>query len=370
MKLNPFLISGYVSPEYFCDRALETDRLLDVITNQRHLTIFSPRRMGKTGLIRHSFNSLKDKKKVSTVYIDILATTSLKEFTETFGKAILSVIAKNESVMRKVLRQLSVLRLKFSIDPLTGEPAISFQTNEGQDTEESLNAIFSYVAGMPEQYAIAIDEFQQIADYPEKQTEALLRTHLQTTPNISFIFSGSRQHVLTEIFSLPGRPFFNSTEMMEIGIIDPTIYKTFIAEKFAAGSKSITAAALDYIEELTGMHTFYVQYLCNRLYGSLKRVDVESVKQLLSKILAENEPVYANYLTLLTPTQFRLLKAIARNRGVSGPTSSDFLSEHNLGAPSTVSQAIKSLTEKQFLYWDGKQHRLTDVFFAWWMVYK
>lgn len=370
MKLNPFLISGYVSPEYFCDREHETARVLDVIANQRHLTVISPRRMGKTGLIRHSFHNLKSSKKVSAVYIDILATTSLKEFTEAFGKAVLSVISGNESVVKKVLRQLSALRPKFSIDPLTGEPAITFQAQGGDQAEESLNTIFAYMAGMPFQYAIAIDEFQQIADYPEKKTEALLRSYLQTTPNISFIFSGSRRHVLAEIFSLPARPFFNSTEMMEIGIIDPAAYKSFIAERFASGSKSVTDAALDYIEELTGMHTFYVQYLCNRLYGRLKKAGTNEVKQLLSVILAENEPVYANYLTLLTPTQFRILKAIALNNGVCEPTSSEFISEYQLGSPSTVSQALKSLTEKQFVYHDGKKHKLTDVFFAWWMVYK
>lgn len=370
MKSNPFLISGYKSPEYFCDREAETSRIIDVIENHRHLTIFSPRRMGKTGLIQHSFYNISKQKGYKTVYIDILATTNLAEFAETFGKAVLSVIAKNESLMKKVLKQLSALRLKFSIDPLTGEPAISFTVSGQAEAVDSLNAVFGYIASQKYHFAVAIDEFQQIAGYPEKNVEALLRSHLQNCQNISFIFSGSRQHILTDIFSLPGRPLFNTTEMMEIGVINSKVYKEFIAEKFESTSRVITPQALDYIEELTGMHTFYVQFLCNRLYGNHRKVDTEQVKQLLAQILTENEPVYANYLILLTPTQFRLLKAIAQNRGVTGPTSAAFLQAYDLGAPSSVSQALSSLTEKQFLYFDGVSYRLTDVFFAWWMVYK
>jgi hypothetical protein len=226
------------------------------------------------------------------------------------------------------------------------------------------------VAGQKQQYVIAIDEFQQIAVYQEKQTEALVRKYLQETSNISFIFSGSRQHLLAEILSQPDRPLFNSTEMMEIGIIDPAVYKAFITMKFEEGGKSVSEPALDYIEELTGMYTFYVQYICNRLYGNGRKTEKDNVRELLMQILAENEPVYANYLALLTPTQFRLLKAIAQNRGVTSPTASEFLSEYRLGAPSSVSQALKSLTEKQFLYWNGRMHKLTDVFLGWWMVYK
>jgi len=370
MKFNPFLISGYKSPEFFCDRETEASRIIDVIENQRHLTIFSPRRMGKTGLIQHSFFGIAKRKEYKTVYIDILATTNMAEFAETFGKAVLSVIAKNESLVKKVFKQLSALRLKFTIDPLTGEPAISFNVSDKGEAVDSLNTVFRYISEQKQYFVVAIDEFQQIAEYPEKNMEAFLRSHLQNCQNISFIFAGSRQHILTDIFSLPGRPLFNSTEMMEIGRIDTRVYKEFITEKFESNSRTITREALDYIEELTGMHTFYVQFLCNRLYGSLRKVDTEDVKQLLAQILEENEPVYASYLTLLTLTQFRVLKAVARNRGVAEPTSSSFLQTYNLGAPSTVTQALNSMMEKQFLYFDGESYRLTDVFFAWWMVYR
>jgi uncharacterized protein len=370
MKQNPFLISGYSSPEFFCDREAETARVIEAIRNQRHLTIISPRRMGKTGVIKHSFYQLRGKKSVTPVYLDILTTTSLVEFTELFGRSVLSTLAGSESLFKKVSRVLSSLRLKLSIDPLTGEPSVTFSITDRENAIESLGTIFRYISTRKSHFVIAIDEFQQIVRYDEGSTEAIIRSHLQNTPNISFIFSGSRQHVLSEIFTNPARPLFNTTEIIDLTTIESSLYKNFIAEKFSSANKKITASALDYIEKLTGMHTFYVQYLCNRLYGRFKSVDSDNVKGLLVQILAENESVYANYLSLLTPTQIRVIKSVALAGGVTTPTSAEFISAYNLGAPSTVSQAIKSLTDKQFLYHDGEKYKLTDVFFSWWIYYR
>jgi uncharacterized protein len=370
MKPNPFIISGYVSPEYFCDREDETIRIQNAIENGRHLTLFSPRRMGKTGLIRHVFYKAVKRKEFTPVYLDIMATTSLSEFSEIFGKAVLTSIGKNEALMKKILKRLSSLRLKLTIDHLTGEPALSLDVNNAREAEKSLDTIFRYLGEQPYRIAIAIDEFQQITNYPEKNLEAILRTHLQTVNNVCMIFSGSRKHILTEIFSSPGRPFYNITEMMEITSIIPEAYLSFIISKFRQGSISISGAALERITEITGLHTFYVQYFCNRLYSMHCKIETEIVDQALVAILRENEPVYANYLDLLTPMQYRVLKAVALNDGIDNPTSKEFISKYNLGAASSVSQAIKSLEDKEFVFYTGSRYRLNDVFLAQWIIYK
>jgi AAA+ ATPase superfamily predicted ATPase len=370
MKQNPFIISGYISPEYFCDREEETSRMLNAINNGRHLTLCSPRRMGKTGLIRHLFYHAGKKKEFIPVYLDIMATTCLREFTEVFGKAVLSTIGKNEAIMKKILKRLSVLRLKLTIDHLTGEPALSLDVNNAREAEKSLDTIFRYLADQSYRIAIAIDEFQQITNYPEKNLEAILRTHLQTVNNVCVIFSGSRKHILTEIFSSPDRPFYNITEMMEISSIEPEVYKTFIRDKFKKGSISISGTALERIVEITGLHTFYVQYFCNRLYSEHKSIDNDDVDQSLITILKENEPVYASYLNLLTTMQYRVLKAIAQNDGIENPLSKEFLSKYDLGAASSVSQAIKSLSDKEFVFFSKNRYRLNDVFLAQWIIYK
>lgn len=370
MKRNPFIISGYISPEYFCDREEETARILSAVKNGRHMTLFSPRRMGKTGLIRHAFYKGERKKDFIPVYLDIMATSNLKEFSEIFGKAVLSAIGRNEAVMKKMLKRLSSLRLKLAIDHLTGEPSLSFDVNNNREAEVSLETIFRYLGDQPKRIVIAIDEFQQITAYPEKNLEAILRSHLQAVNNVSFIFSGSRKHILTEIFSTPDRPFYNNTELMEIKTIDSPAYLHFIKTKFEEGKISISDNALERIAELTSLHTFYVQFFCNRLYSEYSDIGPDQAELVLRAIIKENEPVYANYLNLLTSTQFRVLKAIAINSGIENPTSNEFLSKYNLGAASSVSQAIKSLSDKEFIFFNGTRFRLNDVFFGEWIVYK
>jgi DNA-binding MarR family transcriptional regulator len=197
-----------------------------------------------------------------------------------------------------------------------------------------------------------------------------LRTHLQTVNNVSIIFSGSRKHILTNIFSSPDRPFYNITEMMEISPIVSGTYLTFIKSKFSDGNISISEQALERIAEITGLHTFYAQYFCNRLYSDFRKINPDDVDKTLRTIVKENEPVYANYLNLLTSTQFRVLKAIAQNVGIDNPTSKEFISRYELGAASSVSQAIKSLSDKEFIFFSGSRYQLNDIFFSEWIVYK
>ncbi len=370
MKQNPFIISGYISPEYFCDREQETQRMIDAFQNGRHLTLISPRRMGKTGLIKHSFYTVGNVKETVLVYLDILATTNLSEFTELFGIAVLKVLGKKESTLKKILRQLSALRPSISFNSISGEPQFSLTVGDSKETLVSLETIFNLLAQQSLRIIIAIDEFQQIINYPEKNVEAILRTYVQQTVNLTFIFSGSRKHVLAGIFTDHVRPFYNTTEIMEIGPIPAPKYKEFITSKFQQKSISIIDEALEYIDEITGMHTFYVQFLCNRLIGTKKKLDKKQVHETMINIINENESVYANYLNLITSTQFKVLRAIAVDKNVEKPTSQEFINRHQLGAASSVSQAVGSLVDKEFIFETNKGYRMNDVFFANWIVYR
>jgi len=367
MKHNPFLITGYRSPEYFCDREKEKERMLNAFRNQRNMTLISSRRMGKTGLILHAFNQAsKDKSRVP-VYFDIMGTTGLDEFAETFSNAVIRSIARTENALKGFLKKLSALRPGVSFDPLTGAPRISLDIRNERDVSLSLDLLFELVAGEKRSFIIAIDEFQQIASYTEKNVEAILRSHIQRVPNMTFVFSGSKKHMLSDMFSQPSRPFFSSTEMMFLDVIDKHEYFGFIRRHFTSSGKVIQDDALDRIAELTGMHTFYVQFLCNRLFGAYKNITAREVNDTIGAILRENEPIYANYLNLMTLTQYRVLRAIAQDEAVENPTSGQFLAKHGLGAASTVSQAIESLTRKEFVQNESGRLILQDKFLAQWI---
>jgi len=370
MNKNPFIISGYLEPQYFCDRDQETLRIISAIENHRNLTIFSLRRMGKTGLIKHVFHKIESSKKILPIYIDIMPTANLSEFTEGFAKAVLSSLAKKENLLKKMLTSIATLRPTFTYDSVTGNPEISIKVGNHNEASHSLEIIFQYLAKQKQQIVIAIDEFQQISNYPEQNVEAELRMHMQQIMNTTFIFSGSRKHILSEIFSSPNRPFFNSTENMEIGRIDTDLYNDFIMKNFALHGKNISAEAIKMIEEVTIMHTFFVQYMCNRLFSDDNRnIGIDDVNKKYRSILTENEPIYSTYINLLTPFQLRLLRSIARNKDHLGITSKEFIARNNLGAASSIKTAIKSLLDKEFVYVENGRYFLLDRFFSGWLNY-
>jgi len=367
MKDNPFILTGYKSPEYFCNRGIETNKLIDAIENQRNITLISPRRIGKTGLIMHAFEQISKGKTLLPIYFDIMGTTSLNEFSEVFSNAVIRSITRSESGIKSLLKKLASLRPGLTIDPLSGEPRISLDIRNEQEVSLSLNLLFNLVAENKRSFVVAIDEFQQISSYPEKNVEAILRNHVQQTSNIGFIFSGSKKHMLAAMFSQPSRPFFSSTEMMFLDVIDRSEYFDFIRTHFSRKGKNIQDDALNLIAEYTGMHTFYVQFICNRLFSMFKRVSSEEVKRTMHSILNENQPVYASYLNLLTITQYRTLRAIALEGAVESPTAGSFLARYEIGAASTVAQAVESLARKEFIHDDSGRWSLQDKFFAQWI---
>jgi hypothetical protein len=158
--------------------------------------------------------------------------------------------------------------------------------------------------------------------------------------------------------------------LLELGKIENRRYSEFIAEKFGKGGIRIDSSAIDLILDITSSHTFYVQFLCNRLFSNHKKISIDEVNKMLLKIISENESVYASYISLLTPLQFRILRAVAINGGVQNPTSSEFLSTYELGAASSVSLAIKSLHDKEFIDVDNGVFLLNDMFLSFWLKYK
>lgn len=366
---NPFLVSGYYSPEYFCNRREETDRIIDALANGRNITIFSIRRLGKTGLIEHVFNKMKSDKKKNLFYLDILSTTNLSGFVNLFATAVLGKLeSKPEKFIKKIGEIFSSIRPVISFDPVSGVPSLHFTIQSVEDADRSLEKIFAYLRESGRKIIIAIDEFQQITNYPEKNVEAVLRTHIQHAAGVNFIFSGSRKHLLLSIFSRYGNPFYQSTELMQLERISEKDYCTFIISKFEKGKKKINNTTALKILEVCRRHTYYVQFLCNRLYGLKDSNITESlVNSALESILKENEPIYISYRNLLTEYQWRVLTAIAIEGNAKLITSKDFIARHNLGTPSSVHSAVKALLDKEMIYKEGGDYFIYDLFMERWL---
>ncbi len=364
---NPFLISGYYSPEFFCDRELETTAILDALHNGRNITLISPRRMGKTGLICHTFHCLKElQPDIVTLYMDIYSTQSLGDFVRLFAN---TVLGKLDSTTQKALGRVGQLlrscRPMFTFDELTGMPKMTVEVSPAG--ENTLKEIFDYIGSSQKRCYIAIDEFQQIAEYPEKGVEALLRSHIQFLPNVSFIFAGSKQHVMEEMFVSSKRPFYQSTQLLTIDTIDREEYASFAMAHFVKNSTQLPQDVFDAIYEKFDGHTWYVQRLLNRLYGYNQDVDMEMLAYANKQIIYEYSHSYADLLKAYSPGHVHLLKAIAREGCVKEVLSGNFIAKHNLHAASSVSVAMKKLLDNELVYQTEDGYIIYDRLMGQWL---
>lgn len=366
---NPFIYQGYESPKYFCDREVETKTLLSHLKNGRNVTLISPRRIGKTGLIKNTFYHLKEQEKDATcLYIDIFATKNLHDFVELLGVMVINeIVRKNASFIEKTISFFSALRPVLSMDPLTGEPSVSI-TVEPSKEDITIQSIFNYLNDSEQEVYIAIDEFQQIAEYPEKGTEALLRSYIQFAQHVHFIFSGSKFHLMAEIFGSPKHPFYQSTEMMGLKPLDSDVYYDFCLQFFKEKGGNIEKDIFEYLYNMFEGHTWYIQCIMNRLYEANTNVEgIDQVNAAILSILAGREPQFESLSQFFTNNQFSLLKAIAKEGIVAQPTAGRFIKSHNLSGASSTKAALKVLEDKELVYRKPEGYIIYDRFMDLWL---
>jgi len=370
---NPFSTAGYHGESYFCDREKETEWLLSNIANGNSSTIISIRRLGKTGLIHHALGKLP--KNYKGIYIDILPTERLNDLFGLLSSSLIQSINENTSFGQKIWNVIKSFRPTVSFDSLSGQPQVSFDLKPSE-AESSISSILQLINSQPYPTVIAIDEFQQIASYPEKNSEAWLRGIVQQLNNVVFIFSGSQQHLMSEIFSSPKRPFYRSTQLLKLQKIDRDIYADFIVKQFEINKKSIAKETAAEILNWCDTHTYYVQLLCNKLFAAIHKVaKTEHWKQQANALLMEQEPFFINYRNLLTTAQWKLFKAIASEGIVYHPTASEFIRSHNLSASASVIRALNSLLGYELIYRETTPngetyYKVYDILFQNWVKVK
>ena len=367
--MNPFILSTYLSPEYFCDREKETQSLITALENSRNTTLISARRMGKSGLIRHLQYKMKDSNEFSFLYFDIMATSSVTEFVQLFADSIFKINNKKIDIVYKTLSKVfSAFKPSFSINSITGEAKFNIEISSYAENESSLDAIFDYINSSKNKFIIAIDEFQQIANYSEKNFEAVLRSKIQNTNNAVFLFSGSGKELLNNIFMNNKRPFYMSSEILNLQNISKESYRDFIIDKFTKAKTIVSAETVDYLLDMVNIHTYYVQLLCNKLYSEkLKSISPENINSIYLKVLDENKYYFESYKNILTAYQWKLLQAVAKEKSVNEITSKDFIYKHKLGSTSSVATAAKSLVKKEILLKNNGKYSVYDLLLSSWL---
>ena len=366
---NPFVYQGYEGPKYFCDRTEETENMISALRNGRNITLISPRKVGKTGLTNHAFHQIrKTEKDAICIYIDIFSTKNLQEFVETLGRAVIEeALGREKSFAGKVTDFFKGLRPTVTPDLLTGMPTVSLSVVPVQ-AEYTLKSLFAHLDGLDKHVYLAIDEFQQIAEYPEKGTEAMLRSYIQFVHHVSFVFSGSKKHLMEEMFCSPNRPFYQSTQLMSLEPLHEEIYYDFAKKFFEAKKGFFDRDVFRSLYRRFDGYTWYLQAILNRLYEQEKKVESEA--QTVDAILFlvnTTAPHYQTLTTLLTANQFGLLKAIAQAGIVAQPQSSEFIKTYELPSSSSVKSALDVLLDKDLVYQSPAGYIVYDRFLGIWL---
>lgn len=366
---NPFSIASYMGAEYFCDRVEETKELAGALRNGRNVTLISPRRLGKTGLIHHLFQSLNPKE-VQCFYVDLFSTSNLQEFSKALVEEVLSkrITPYSEHVLKEIAQFFGALRPVFSADPITGMPQCTIDI-QPQREEWTLQQILTYLEQSDKPCYVAFDEFQTIAEYKDVKMEALLRTYIQRLSNVHFIFAGSKKHIMAEMFLNTKRPFYRSTQMMHIDVIDEKQYYLFASKHLAAHKQNMSQETFHELYSLVEGYTWNIQNLLNRLYQTgIEQIDFNTVLITLDQLLQEEAPSYQMFCRLITERQLQVLRAVAKEGVVKEPGSNLFLQKHRLGAYSTVRSAILNLLDKELLYQkDDGSYIVYEKFFGLWL---
>ena len=373
LQPNPFIITAdYYGPEYFCDRQAETEALESNIANGRNTVLISSRRMGKSGLIAHVFNRAFVKSNFKTFSIDLDPTSSLAELILLLAKEITGPLkSKEQSLLESFLGIVKSLRPGFKVDPVTGQFIFDLSLGEIVKPVDSLKEIFQYLEGSEVPCLVSMDEFQQIAEYPDNNVLELLRTYVQKCKHTWFIFAGSDRRMMEKLFNNPSEPFYMSCSPLYLDAIQYENYLAFARHHFEAAGKSLQEESFKQVYELFDGHTWYVQRLMNEMFAWTKPgevADAQMASDALTFVIKTYARTFQEQMSSYPEAQKQLLIAIAKDGQAQQVTSVAFCKKHSMKSPSTVQSALRVLHDKGIVRKDGTTYSVTNRLLGIWLA--
>jgi hypothetical protein len=366
-----FIYGVAVEGNNFTDREKETRRLKQNFENGQNTILISPRRMGKTSLVR-KVQKLVDTKSVVTVYMDIYDCRNEYEFYNKFAVALMKQTAgKVEAVIKNVKEFLVRLSptISFGPDP-NNELSVSLGiTPKDYSPEEILQLPERIASKTGKHIVVCIDEFQQVGEFPDTlSVQKRMRSVWQLQSNASYCLFGSKKHLLSDLFQNKRMPFYQFGDIMFLQPIPTEEWIPFIRQKFEEKKMSISDTLIEKICSTVQNQSSYVQQLAwNVMLNTTGKADDTTLETAIEDMLNQNSQLFLQQIESLTAYQMNFLKAIAR--GVHTDfTSKEVLTSHDLGTKSNVSRIQAMLTQKELIEKTPAGIVLTDPVFALWFT--
>lgn len=371
MSKNPFIISVIPPEAPFCNRSQELRQLISYGSAGTNVVVFSPRRFGKTSLVKRVQLNLA-KKGMLTLYADFFGVTSIDDVAARIAKCVYAFIRGNEPMMKKAIRLLTAFRpvLKPTED---GSFAVSIEST-GQNiqgielldkTLDDLGLFMEQVG--PENVHIVFDEFQEITELRDKAIEGTLRSHIQFH-RPSYFFVGSRRHILLGMFNEKSRPFYQSAQLYELKKLPHDELVGYLIAQFKKGGKRCPEKNAEKISLLSLQNPYYAQKLALNVYEvSGKVVHGKDIKGALELMIDNEIFFYQAILQALAPRQIALLRALAVEPSKT-LLSNRYISRHDLGSIGGVQAALKKLRQLDLVEKDPDgRYQMVDPIFRMWL---
>ncbi|MBQ4508575.1 MAG: ATP-binding protein [Paludibacteraceae bacterium] len=357
-----FVYGMFVDGDNFTDRVKETRRLKMDFENGVNVILISPRRMGKTSLVKHVHKQVNEDL-VKVVYMDIYDCRSEYDFYNRFAEALMRQTASQADLVMKNIKDFLVRispKITFSPDPVADYSLSLGITPKDYAPEEilSLPEVISQKTGR--HIVVCIDEFQQVGEFPDSLTvQKRMRGVWQLQRNVSYCLFGSKKHLLTEIFQSKRMPFYQFGDTIYLEPIPTEDWVPFICSHFAKKNKTISTQHAARICEMVHNHSSYVQQLAwNVLLNTETEVTDEILQVSMRDLIHHNTALFMQQIDGLTTYQMNFLRAVAG--GVHKDfTSQDILESYNLGTKSNVTRLISVLTNKELI-----ERRMDGIYIA------
>lgn len=370
---NPFEYGGVVSGDAFCNRRKELTNVLRAMENAEKLFVLSERRYGKTSLVRKALDKLPQKKFISA-YVDLWPTDSEATFVAAVAKAITeSMSSSAEKLLQTAKKFFSNLVPSVTADE-EGKPALSFAMAKHARIEPVLEEVLETPAKIASKNGpgviVVIDEFQQMLEYETDRVERKLRSVIQNHRGVSYVFLGSRKHLIQKMVLDKNRPLYRAGGHYPLGPIAENEWEPFIHHHFSAAHKRIDRAAIHEVCEMTQGHPFYTQHLSHALWELCEpknKVTPELIRAAAKLLLDRESYAYTTLWESLTVPQKRFLKGLATEPAGVKAFAGEFVEKYGLTSASNSQRAVEALLAKDVIDRDNGSFVISDRFFRLWI---
>ena len=372
MNKNPFTLKEIPADAAFCDREKELSDLLTFAAGNTNILLYSPRRYGKTSLIKRVQKILNAEGTI-TAYCDLFGVTSVEEIAGKIAKSIYLITRQNENLFKKSIRFLTSFRPVLSPGP-DGGISISVQPaykTVGLDLlDETLASLENFINDVSMPVHIVLDEFQEITEVDNSMgIEGTLRHYIQKI-QCAFVFVGSRRRILLDMFNNRKRPFFQSAVNYELKTLPLNDLVAFIVSQFKNNEKHILRDAAADICELLHQHPYYVQKFCFFLFDRIeKNVTQNDITETYKLVMESEKALFESSLRQLTTKQIALLMAIAKEPSRK-LYSASYMARHNLGSTGGIQRSLDVLSKEDMIekYDPNDQWNVVDPVFKDWLI--